>query len=182
MLVKKTTTLFFKQSKYNLLRESSEGFSGLVVLLTSPDSLPPSPVDEDGAERRERAKRVWSKVMGLIGYFNLSPPRVLDLILEVASCHAAAHWRFWLDLLRCSPWGSTADSGDIKGKGKEKAVDWQIDEEAAIEGCLKRTGDRVLAQVLGVKFGFCQVSLLYSQSVYQADSSRNPTEKKPLLA
>ncbi|KAI9637923.1 transcription factor/nuclear export subunit protein 2-domain-containing protein [Dioszegia hungarica] len=157
-LVKRNTALFFRQQKYNLLRESSEGFSGLVVLLTSADAMytPPRNTAEAAPDRKARAQRVWSKIMGLIGYFNLSPPRVLDLILEVASCHVAAHWRFWLDLLRCSPWGTHADTGDVKGKGKERAVDWQIDEMAAIEGCMAGEGDRVLAQVLGVKFGFCQ--------------------------
>lgn len=157
-LIKKSTALFYKQSKYNLLRESSEGFSGLIVLLTSQDALTPSPLDETDQERKVRAARVWSKVMRLIGYFNLSPPRVLDLILEVASCHVATHWRFWLDLLRCSPWGSHADAGVVsKGKGKAKS-DWRAEEMAAIEDCMKSEGDRVLGQVLGVKFAFCQVS------------------------
>lgn len=97
--------------------------------------------------------------MGLIGYFNLSPPRVLDLILEVASCHVTAHWRFFLELLRCSPWGTTAQDSPPKGKGKAKAdanwVDFEVDEVLhAMDGL----GDRVLAQVLGVKFGFYQAS------------------------
>lgn len=97
--------------------------------------------------------------MGLIGYFNLSPPRVLDLILEVASKHVAAHWRFWLDLLRCSPWGSGESSGKGKGKGKEKALreDWVDEEVRRVGEVLDWDGDRVLAQVLGVKFGFYQV-------------------------
>ena len=95
--------------------------------------------------------------MGLIGYFNLSPPRVLDLILEVASCQIAAQWKFLLDLLRCSPWGSAEK---VEGKGKQRAKDqWMEDETMAIEHALDATGDRVLCQVLGVKFGFYQVGL-----------------------
>ncbi|WVQ98958.1 hypothetical protein IAU59_006090 [Kwoniella sp. CBS 9459] len=157
-LVKKNTTLFFKQRKYNLLRECSEGFSGLIVLLTGPDALLPS-ADETSAEsslaRTERAKRVWSKIMGLIGYFNLSPPRVLDIILEIASCHVAIHWRFFLELLRCSPWGAAAVAAAVEGKGKGKAADsWPTVELESIGAALSQGGDRVLAQVLGFKFGF----------------------------
>ncbi|OCF36409.1 hypothetical protein I316_01658 [Kwoniella heveanensis BCC8398] len=157
-LVKKNTTLFFKQRKYNLLRECSEGFSGLIVLLTGPDALLPS-ADEVSAEspltRTERANRVWSKIMGLIGYFNLSPPRVLDIILEIASCHVTIHWRFFLELLKCSPWGAAAVAAAVEGKGKGKATrTWPAEELESIGEALSQGGDRVLAQVLGFKFGF----------------------------
>ncbi|EIW70014.1 hypothetical protein TREMEDRAFT_29485 [Tremella mesenterica DSM 1558] len=152
-LVKRNTTLFFKQSKYNLLRESSEGFSGLIVLLTGPDALTS---DFTHTARIARAKRLWGKVMSLIGYFNLSPPRVLDIILEIMACHVADHWRIFLELLRCSPWGSSAVAV-VNGKGKEKAVHgWPEDEISGVASCMDDEGDRVLSQVLGVKFGFYQ--------------------------
>ncbi|WWC89783.1 uncharacterized protein L201_004709 [Kwoniella dendrophila CBS 6074] len=159
-LIKKNTTLFFKQRKYNLMRECSEGFSGLIVLLTGPDALPHSideTLSENDLDRKARAKRVWSKIMGLIGYFNLSPPRVLDIILEIASCHVAIHWRFFLDLLKRSPWGSAVNNINPTGKGKGKAVDkWPDSEVESIGDSLHPGGDRVLAQVLGFKFGFYQ--------------------------
>lgn len=150
--MKRSTNLFFKQSKYNLLRESSEGFSRLIVLLLGPDAIPSTSVtrQEGEEERRRRAKGMWSKIMGLIGYFSLSPPRVLDLVLEIASFNVAEHWQFWLELLKCSPWGSTAKSS----KGKERMWDESTE---GIERALSGQGDRVLAQVLGVKFGFFQV-------------------------
>ena len=115
------------------------------------------PAEEEDGARKRRAKRVWAKVMGLIGYFNLSPPRVLDIVLEIASCHVAVHWRFFLELLRCSPWGVAATDG--KGKGKEKATDagWADEEVWSIAKSMDGGGDRVLSQVLGVKFGFYQV-------------------------
>jgi THO complex subunit 2 len=153
--VRRQTALGYKQSKYNLLRESSEGFSGLIVLLTSGDALADDALNESAEATKARAKRVWSKVMGLIGYFNLSPPRVLDIILEIASCQVTIHWRFWLELIRCSPWGGA----DKNGKGKEKAEgSWAEQELQAVAGALDWEGDRVLAQVLGAKFSFCQVS------------------------
>jgi THO complex subunit 2 len=157
---KRSTALFYKQGKYNLLRESSEGFSGLIVLLTGADALSDNAQEEAEHVLKARAKRVWSKVMGLIGYFNLSPPRVLDVILEIASCHVAVHWRFWLELIRCSPWGGAEVKG---GKGKERADvggDWGDQEAGLVAGVLDWEGDRVLAQVLGAKFSFCQVSSL----------------------
>jgi len=97
--------------------------------------------------------------MGLIGYFNLSPPRVLDVILEIASCHVAIHWRFWLELIRCSPWGGAELKG---GKGKAKAEgSWAEQEAEKVAGVLDWEGDRVLAQVLGAKFSFCHVSFIF---------------------
>ncbi|WVN86680.1 uncharacterized protein L203_101852 [Cryptococcus depauperatus CBS 7841] len=150
-LVKKNTSLFFKQRKFNLLRECSEGFSGLIVLLTSEDALSPRVAEEDQNERRERASSVWSKIMRLIGYFNLSPPRVLDVLLEVAACHVTQHWQFFLELLRCSPWGATSSSA--KGKEKEE-LSWKEEEIRDIGEALVRDGDRVLSQVLGFKFGW----------------------------
>lgn len=173
MYNKRSTALFFKQSKYNLLRESSEGFSGLIVLLTSADALAVDSLNETNQALHARAKRVWSKVMGLIGYFNLSPPRVLDVILEIASCHVASHWRFWLELIRCSPWGGVEKAG----KGKEKAtMDWADQECASVAGVLDWDGDRVLVQVLGAKFGFCQVS-----GFYQPMSASRAVEAEPHL-
>ncbi|WVQ78452.1 hypothetical protein IAT38_000538 [Cryptococcus sp. DSM 104549] len=152
--IKRNTALFFKQRKFNLLRECSEGFSGLIVLLLSGESLSPVSMDEDSESRRERAERVWAKVMGLIGYFNLSPPRVLDIILEIASCHVERHWRFFLELLKCTPWGAAAieaEQKDKKGKGKEEDT-WKEIEVESIRRALEEGGDRVLAQVLGFKF------------------------------
>lgn len=156
-LVKKNTTLFFKQRKFNLLRECSEGFSGLIVLLTSEDSLPSHPEEEDDEERRDRAERVWGKIMRLVGYFNLSPPRVLDIILEVFSCHITHHWPFFLELLRCSPWGPNSSQDDGDGESSTEKG-WKEEEVEGIENALKRDGDRVLCQVLGFKFGFFRVS------------------------
>ena len=152
---RRSTALFYKQSKYNLLRESSEGFSRLIVLLLGSEALPPAAVAQQESEeaRLARAQGVWGKIMGLIGYFSLSPPRVLDLILDIASFHVAEHWQFWLELLKCSPWGSTARSN----KGKERMWDESVQ---GVEAALRGDGDRVLSQVLGVKFGFYQVSIL----------------------
>ena len=70
-LVKINTSLVYRQDKYNLLREETEGYSKLLTVLTA---LPPPPADPS-----THLKHVFS----VIGYFDLDPNRVLDITLEV---------------------------------------------------------------------------------------------------
>jgi THO complex subunit 2 len=58
------------QQKFNLLREESEGYSKLVTELTR------SELSESNVES------VIGTVQSLVGYFDLDPNRVLDLVLE----------------------------------------------------------------------------------------------------
>lgn len=131
--------------KFNLLRESSEGYSALIVLLTSDKALTHRPVLEEMERRKERAGRVLDRINVLIGHFDLSPPRVLDIIIEVAIMHVADHWRFFLELFKQSPWGV------VDRSKKDHRVD-------TMEEAFEVKGNKVLAQVLGAKFGFLQVS------------------------
>lgn len=100
--------------------------------------------------------------MTIIGYFDLSPARVLDLILDAFCQNLASHWRFFLDLLECTPWNVR----NLANKGKAKAEDGTAQPEsetsvtetefaAAME--LER-GNLILTQVLGFKFSAYQVS------------------------
>jgi hypothetical protein len=87
---------------------------------------------------------------------------VLDLILDAFCQNLTSHWRFFLDLLECTPWNVR----NLADKGKAKAED-TIDElerennasetefAAAME--LER-GNLTLTQVLGFKFSAYQVS------------------------
>lgn len=163
------TRLSFRQTKYNLLRESSEGFAGLIVLLISGGQ--PAAEKRGGqsdVDRQAAARVLWEKVTVMIGSFDLSPPRVLDLLLEVASCQLAEAWKFWLEVLRSSPWGleaavrrAKADSRNERSRSElnQDPEEWEV---CAKENCRELAGNRVLAQVLGVKFAFCQVSPLVS--------------------
>ncbi|KAL5112274.1 THO complex subunit 2 [Taenia crassiceps] len=63
------TRLFYKQQKFNLLREESEGYAKLIVDLSN------APVGS--------AEVCITHVRSLIGYFDLDPNRVLDIILDV---------------------------------------------------------------------------------------------------
>ena len=67
---KAITQQFFEQQKYNLLREESEGFAKIQVELNQPNIT------------MENVKIVEQNLAADIGYFNIDPNRVLDLILD----------------------------------------------------------------------------------------------------
>lgn len=70
-LVKINTGLIYKQQKYNLLREETEGYSKLGVILSTMPAPPLSPTSH------------IATVLSVIGLFDLEPNRVLDIILDV---------------------------------------------------------------------------------------------------
>jgi THO complex subunit 2 len=117
-LARLNTSVHYKQHTTNLLRENSEGWSRLIVLLTGPVALHTEP--ESDEQRMLRAKRVWESARELIGFFSLAPVRVYDVILEVASCHVENHWRFFLDLFRQAGLGP-----------KEAPMQHRLDEDVA---------------------------------------------------
>ncbi|XP_048589854.1 THO complex subunit 2 isoform X3 [Nematostella vectensis] len=73
--VKTKTKLFYKQQKYNLTREESEGYAKLVVELSS----------EPGIQLK--CDTLLENIKSLIGRFHLDPNRVLDIILEAFECN-----------------------------------------------------------------------------------------------
>lgn len=76
----------YKQQKFNLFREENEGYAKLITELNKDFS------DTTPAETLEVIKSI-------IGYFNLDPNRVLDVILESFECQLDQH-AFFIDLLR----------------------------------------------------------------------------------
>nr|VWP00540.1 Palmitoyltransferase AKR1 (EC (Ankyrin repeat-containing protein AKR1) [Ganoderma boninense] len=107
--IRTRTGLFYKQNKFNLLREQSEGYSKLTTELTSslgPSHSPSTGYPSEPLQAIEaRARPSWERTLGLIGYFDLDPNRALDIILDVFSVHLATHHSFFLSLLSFSPWG-----------------------------------------------------------------------------
>ena len=69
-LIKCNTQLMYRQQKYNLLREESEGYSKLLTLLCT---IPAPPLDASAHIRH---------ITSVIGYFDLDPNRVLDITLD----------------------------------------------------------------------------------------------------
>jgi len=83
--IKLKTKLFYKQQKFNLFREENEGYAKLVTELNQDlSTVSPSYIIE--------------VIKSLIGYFNLDPNRVLDIILESFECQPSQH-KFFVDLL-----------------------------------------------------------------------------------
>ncbi|XP_063046121.1 THO complex subunit 2 [Engraulis encrasicolus] len=75
-IVKIKTKLFYKQQKFNLLREENEGYGKLVTELGQ---------ELSGSVT---SRVVLENIKSLIGYFNLDPNRVLDIILQVYQCRS----------------------------------------------------------------------------------------------
>ncbi|XP_022828903.1 THO complex subunit 2 isoform X1 [Spodoptera litura] len=68
--IKIKTKLYYKQRKFNLFREESEGYSKLIVEL-----------NHEGVDKADW-KSLLEIIQSLIGCFNLDPNRALDIILE----------------------------------------------------------------------------------------------------
>ncbi|KAK2490112.1 hypothetical protein MC885_011648 [Smutsia gigantea] len=84
--VKIKTKLFYKQQRFNLLREENEGYAKLIAELGQ---------DLSG---NITSDLILENIKSLIGYFNLDPNRVLDVILEVFGCRPE-HDDFFMPLL-----------------------------------------------------------------------------------
>ncbi|XP_043913220.1 THO complex subunit 2-like [Protopterus annectens] len=84
--VKIKTKLFYKQQKFNLLREENEGYAKLISELGQDLS---GNISSDS---------VLENIKSLIGCFNLDPNRVLDIILAVFECRPE-HDDFFVPLI-----------------------------------------------------------------------------------
>ncbi|KAK7061446.1 THO complex subunit 2 [Favolaschia claudopus] len=172
--IRTRTGLFYKQNKFNLLREQSEGYSKLNAELTSSLGAAHSAATglptESYASIEDRARPVWEKVISLIGYFDLDPNRALDMILDVLSVHLVSHYSFFLALLSFSPWAGSyrrpVDNEDLAmssdpapGLYTGKSIDEVLDLADRRSPGTTPTRDgtpRVMAQVLGFKFTYYQ--------------------------
>ncbi|CAI2348032.1 unnamed protein product [Caenorhabditis sp. 36 PRJEB53466] len=89
-LIRLKTKVYFKQAKFNLFREESEGYSKLVTELM--EAAENSPTED-------YAKVIKNRVLSLIGQFNLDPNRVTDVILEAFE-HCPKQKIFFIALLK----------------------------------------------------------------------------------
>jgi THO complex subunit 2 len=181
----------YKQNKFNLLREQSEGYSKLTAELTS--SLGPAHFPATGRPMEpysaieERARAAWTKVISLIGFFDLDPNRTLDIILDVLSVHLATHSAFFISLLSFSPWAGAyraatwmnedmkidkADVGLYRNKNLDEVLSIARSRAQTEHNSVtlsQRLSSGALAQVLGFKFAYYQVRVV--GFVYNKSSS-----------
>lgn len=78
-LVKINTGFVYKQQKYNLLREETEGYSKLVIFLETMVKN----TDENVAGTQNNI----NSIMTIIGQFDLDPNRVADIMLDILEQH-----------------------------------------------------------------------------------------------
>jgi len=113
------TGLHYKQQRFNLLREESEGYShlatelisamgpGLVSHLVPADSGQGDPTTyphlrsillpgEASHIRDSRIEKVSNNIKAMIGFFDLDPNRTLDIILDVFCYNVISHHPFFL--------------------------------------------------------------------------------------
>ena len=76
----------YKQQKFNLFREECEGYAKLITELNQ-DLSAVTPA------------QIISIIKSIIGYFNLDPNRVLDIILESFECQLDQH-KFFVEVLK----------------------------------------------------------------------------------
>jgi THO complex subunit 2 len=168
----------YKQNKFNLLREQSEGFSKLITEVTSALPPPHSPATalplEPSFIAPERVQFIWERIVSLIGYFDLDPNRALDVILDLFSAYLTTHWSFFLVLLSLSPWKGQCGSftwineergepmkdeggtSKFKGKNLDEVLNMAESTDRSQTPLVQST-PRVMAQVLGFKFRHYQV-------------------------
>ncbi|XP_068717940.1 THO complex subunit 2-like [Montipora capricornis] len=85
--VRTKTKLFYKQQKFNLVREESEGYAKLVTELGQEIS------------RHVTSSRALENIKSLIGRFNLDPNKTLDVLLDSFECRIELE-DFFLPLLK----------------------------------------------------------------------------------
>lgn len=164
----------YKQNKFNLLREESEGYTKLSTELMQSIGPPHSSVTALPTESEvtidSRARAAWDKIVGLIGHFDLDPNRALDITLDVLSTHITAHYSFFLALLRASTWHRTpllekTSSMDVDEAGQSPYRGKTLDQVLTMAEIGSTTPDQfknagkaqVCAEVLGFKFAHYQV-------------------------
>ncbi len=128
------TSLLYKQTKFNLLREESEGYAKLITEITSnmytfsSFGMSQEDINKNEAILKERVRLVLTNIKSLIGYFALDPNRVLDIIFDIFIANVILYHRFFIDLLKASPWKSVDCSNDINNKDRMD-IDEDIDDK-----------------------------------------------------
>ncbi|RKP07716.1 transcription factor/nuclear export subunit protein 2-domain-containing protein [Thamnocephalis sphaerospora] len=136
--VRRRTTMIYKQQKFNLLREESEGYAKLVTELTR--EMPKNGVPAAVVEKR--AQETLHRVQSLIGYFDLDPNRVLDILLDVYAYNLFRYHRYFLELIRAPLWHGNQDRPT---NGAAQAAAQKLGRPGTVN---------VLAQLMGQKFAY----------------------------
>ncbi|KXS17816.1 hypothetical protein M427DRAFT_30267 [Gonapodya prolifera JEL478] len=129
------TSASLRQQRHNVLREDTEGWSRCVAELAAApvsraevlDALRPEEAKDMSAEDKarladaivaRRAARVHKVVNALVGYFDLDPTRVLDVIVDAMVGGVREHAAFWVQVVAAADWARRGDgAGAVAGAG-----------------------------------------------------------------
>lgn len=137
-LVRMNTSLLYKQQKYNLLREESEGFAKLVCILKN--------------AKGQSDDQLFARVVALIGYFDLDPNRVLDIIVDVYAQMVPKNYRLYERLLLKLAFPPSTVANVVGFKVNN------LPNDKRLEDC---TSSMMLVLARLVKLGLCTLEAVY---------------------
>ncbi|KAG9290655.1 hypothetical protein G9A89_011618 [Geosiphon pyriformis] len=105
--VRMNTSMMYRQHKFNLLHEESEGFAKVIYDLST--LVDPKYAEEDQVSQKSRAVNLMGRLRSYIGYFSLDPNRVLDLVLDAFIANVKTSHELFITLLKVSPWSPDPD-------------------------------------------------------------------------
>lgn len=102
--IRNQTNELYRQEKFNLMREETEGYAKLITELSNLSSITNPTISQ--------AAQSFQRIKALIGAFSLEPGRVLDIVTDVISATLVRRYRFFVKFLRVSTWWPSATSLD----------------------------------------------------------------------
>lgn len=103
-VIKINTAMFYRQQKFNLLREESEGFSRLIIFVSSQLNF------NHESSAKLQIDYVYDRILEMIGFFDLDPLKVLDILIETF-IFGISSWQNHLKLLNLFSFPSTSIVG-----------------------------------------------------------------------
>jgi len=144
-LIRLNTNLLYRQHKYNLLREESEGWAKMIVLLWA-GAATSSQYRLGSMELKAHSEQISRNMKSLIGYFNLDPNQVLALLLNIFIFTVEKSCHFWITILLSSSWRPRQNHRKIMNQ-RDKSIDGMRKNQGEDTG----TNGNIIAQVLGYR-------------------------------
>ncbi|EPY54210.1 THO complex subunit Tho2 [Schizosaccharomyces cryophilus OY26] len=164
-IARTNTSLLYRQKKFNLLREENEGYSKLMVELI--DGL--NCFHSNSLDAHILSQHINERIKTIIGSFDLDPNKVLDTILTIFSSNIVYGWKFFLKLLRDSPWKPESQKKfwkDMSYDEQEKELGTFVCEEENLSFSSTFSGKKnTMAQILGHDLQY-----LYNEKEFTDDS------------
>lgn len=104
-IVRTNTQIMYKQQKFNLIQEESEGYAKLVVEVQSRAELFAKSKSLDMGI----VNGTMDAILSLIGYFNLDPNHAVEVVLGLFISNVQSDFKFYLELFKVSPWHNTTN-------------------------------------------------------------------------